>query len=69
MKFESIIAVFKALDDAGVRFLVAGGVAVNLHGYARMTQDLDLVVELSPSMRSPRGPIVIPSSRVSWFAR
>ena len=48
LKFESIIAVFKALDDAGVRFLVAGGVAVNLHGYARMTQDLDLVVELSP---------------------
>ena len=48
MKLESIIAVVEALDNADVRFLVAGGVAVNLHGYARMTQDLDLVVELSP---------------------
>lgn len=48
MRLESIVAVVGALDDAGVRFLVAGGVAVNLHGYARMTQDLDLVVELSP---------------------
>lgn len=48
MKLESIIAIVKTLDEAGVRFLVAGGVAVNLHGYARMTQDLDLVVELSP---------------------
>lgn len=47
MKLESIIAVIQALEDAGVRFLVAGGVAVNLHGYTRMTQDLDLVVELS----------------------
>lgn len=49
MKLESILAVARALDDAGVRFLVAGGVAVNLHGYSRLTQDLDLVVELSPA--------------------
>ena len=34
------------LNDANVRYLVVGGVAVVLHGYARATFDLDLVVEL-----------------------
>lgn len=41
-------AVFRALNDRGVRYLVAGGVAVVLHGYIRFTRDLDLLVSLSP---------------------
>ncbi len=48
MTLDSLIAVFKALNQANARYLVAGGVAVNLHGYSRATQDLDLVVALSP---------------------
>jgi len=44
---ESLLTVFRALNEAEVRFMVVGGVAVNLHGYARATQDLDLVVELT----------------------
>lgn len=40
--------VLKTLNDAGVRYLVVGGVAVVLHGHLRTTGDLDLVVELSP---------------------
>jgi hypothetical protein len=43
--FESIV---KALNEAGVRYLVVGGVAVNAYGYGRSTFDLDLVVELRP---------------------
>lgn len=43
---ESIKAVTRALNDAGVQYLVVGGVAVGLHGYPRTTQDLDLVVRL-----------------------
>ena len=39
-------AVFAALQRAGVRYLVVGGVAVVLHGYPRFTADLDLVVAL-----------------------
>lgn len=35
-----------ALNRAGVRYLVVGGVAVVLHGYLRTTADLDLVVQL-----------------------
>jgi len=47
LRLESLVAVVSALNDVGCRFLVAGGVAVNLHGYIRATQDLDLVVGLS----------------------
>ena len=37
---------FKELNDAGVRYVVVGGLAVVLHGHARMTVDVDLVVDL-----------------------
>ncbi len=38
--------IFAALNDAQVRYLVVGGVAVVLHGHLRMTADLDLIVAL-----------------------
>jgi hypothetical protein len=40
--------VFAELNRQSVRFLVAGGVAVVLHGYLRTTADLDLIVQLEP---------------------
>lgn len=40
--------VFAALQATGVRYVVVGGVAVNLHGYQRFTKDIDLVIELVP---------------------
>jgi predicted nucleotidyltransferase len=40
--------VFKDLDSNNIRYLLVGGVAVNLHGFVRMTADLDLVVALDP---------------------
>jgi hypothetical protein len=39
---------FGALDRAGVRYVVVGGVAVVLHGHPRLTADLDLAVDLRP---------------------
>lgn len=44
MFYEDVLS---RLQDAGVRFLVVGAVAMNLHGVPRMTADLDLLVELS----------------------
>jgi hypothetical protein len=41
--------IFEALNTGGVRFVVVGGVAVVLHGHARLTADLDLAVDLSPA--------------------
>lgn len=40
--------VIRALNEAQVRYVVVGGLAVVLHGYARFTVDLDLAVDLSP---------------------
>src|SRR3972149_4071470 len=48
MKLESFEAIVGALQDAGVRYLVAGGLAVSAHGYLRFTKDVDLVVQLLP---------------------
>ena len=46
MKVYSFQGIARALQDAGVRYLVAGGLAVNVHGYLRFTKDVDLVVQL-----------------------
>ncbi len=40
--------IFKILNAAGARYVVVGGVATLLHGYARLTADVDLVVDLAP---------------------
>jgi hypothetical protein len=48
MKLASFEAVVTALEGAGVRYLVAGGLAVNAHGYLRFTHDVDLVIQLRP---------------------
>ena len=43
MLFKNI---FSGLNEKKVRYLVAGGVAVVLHGHTRFTFDLDLIVDL-----------------------
>ena len=48
MKLASIESLARALNDAGVQFLVVGGLAVVAHGYGRQTQDVDLVIRLRP---------------------
>ncbi|NPV03071.1 MAG: hypothetical protein HPY53_16980 [Brevinematales bacterium] len=35
-----------ALNEAGVEYLIAGGVAVALHGYPRHTYDIDIIASL-----------------------
>lgn len=37
---------FKALHDEGVRYVLVGGIAVNLHGVERATADVDLLMAL-----------------------
>lgn len=44
-RFESILG---ALEQAGIRYVVAGGFAVNLHGFLRFTKDLDILLDLAP---------------------
>ncbi len=46
MKTANLEIIFRALDGAGIRYLIVGGVAVMAHGYQRFTHDLDLVLDL-----------------------
>jgi hypothetical protein len=48
MRLASFEQIVRALDAAAVRYLIAGGLAVNAHGVLRFTKDLDLVIELVP---------------------
>jgi len=46
MEVRSVEAIVRALNEANVRYLIVGGVAVIAHGYERLTKDLDLVIGL-----------------------
>jgi hypothetical protein len=36
--------IFRKLDNKKIRYLVIGGIAVNIHGYSRATGDLDIMI-------------------------
>lgn len=44
--FEKLLGL---LAEAGIRFVVVGGIAVTLQGYVRLTEDIDLLVDAVPS--------------------
>ncbi len=46
MQKKSVQAIICGLNDAGVRYLIAGGLAVVAHGYGRFTADVDLILDL-----------------------
>ncbi len=48
MEIRSVEAVVGTLNEAGVEYLVVGGLAVNAHGFVRLTQDVDIVLRLVP---------------------
>ena len=50
MKVASFEAVVRTLNEAGVPFIVVGGIAVISHGYGRSTRDVDLVIPLQPEV-------------------
>lgn len=46
MTQSSVESVVRALQDAQVRYLIVGGVAVVAHGYVRFTADIDIVLSM-----------------------
>jgi predicted nucleotidyltransferase len=46
MKLADVEAILRALNDAEVRYLIVGGLAVIAHGYVRLTVDVDIVLDL-----------------------
>lgn len=45
---DDALRVIASLNDAGVDYVVVGGVAMNLHGLVRATEDLDVFVRPDP---------------------
>lgn len=46
-EIEDVLGLCRALNDAGVRYVLIGGFAVILHGFVRGTRDIDLLVDPS----------------------
>jgi hypothetical protein len=44
---DDIVAICKKLNDAGVKYILIGGFAVNYYGFPRATEDIDLLVDPS----------------------
>ncbi|HET9057682.1 MAG TPA: DUF6036 family nucleotidyltransferase [Chitinophagaceae bacterium] len=42
---EELLNLWKCLNENNVRYIMVGGVATNLHGYQRSTEDIDLWLE------------------------
>jgi len=49
MEFERFLDVIRAFERAGLDYVLVGGVAVNLHGIARATEDIDFFVRPDPA--------------------
>ena len=49
MKLNSVEAIVRAFHAADVQYLVAGGLAVNAHGYLRFTKGVGFVLRLVPN--------------------
>ncbi len=48
MEVRSVEKIITALNAANVEYLIVGGLAVNAHGFVRLTRGLDLVIRLTP---------------------
>jgi predicted nucleotidyltransferase len=46
MEVRSIEAIVKSLNDAGVKYLIVGGLAVIAHGFVRLARDTNIVLQL-----------------------
>jgi hypothetical protein len=63
--------IFEALNAFDVRYVVVGGVATVLHGFARLTADVDLILEPAEALKAmnaltslglrPRAPVAAQS--------
>jgi len=46
-RFRKFLQIIEAINREGVEYVVVGGVAVNLQGIARSTEDIDIFVRMS----------------------
>ena len=52
---EELLKFWRSLNDNNVRYVMVGGFAVNMHGYTRATEYIDIWIEDSPKNRKDLG--------------
>lgn len=52
------VKIFKALSEEKVKYLVVGGIAVNLYGYERFTKDIDILLALDKKNLEKMGKVI-----------
>ncbi len=52
---ENLLDFWKSLNYFGVNYIMVGGVAVNLHGYSRITKDIDVWIKDTKENRRQLG--------------
>ena len=40
-----LVEICRELNSRGANYVVVGGMAINIHGYIRNTEDIDLLIE------------------------
>ena len=48
MDFDTLLAILKAFEHEQVDYILVGGVALNLHGIVRVTEDVDFFIRPTP---------------------
>ena len=52
---ENLLEFWQLLNHFKVRYIMVGGVAVNLHGYSRTTEDIDIWIKDTKANRKKLG--------------
>ncbi|MEO6722483.1 MAG: hypothetical protein ABIN67_19090 [Ferruginibacter sp.] len=52
---EHLLKFWQSLNHLGINYIMVGGVAVNLHGYSRVTKDIDVWIEDTKENRKRLG--------------
>jgi hypothetical protein len=45
---DDLVFLCRRLNEAGAKYMVVGGFAIIQHGFARATEDVDLLIDVSP---------------------
>lgn len=64
---EDLLEFWSALNEANVHYIMIGGVATNLHGYQRTTDDIDIWIKDSSENRANLRKALKNYSQVDYF--
>lgn len=64
---DDLLEFWSALNEAGVLYIMIGGVATNLHGFQRTTDDIDVWIKDTPVNRTNLRKALKKYSRIDYY--